>query len=149
MVKLIWENKNDLLNNISRLKTAYRDYYETIEVIPQKIKVSNSQNWKYMLFWGDNLNVAYHLLNNFEEKIDLIYLDPPFFSGSNYNISILEGETKYDSIAYFDVWNNDIDSYLQMLYERITIFRKLLSEKGLMFIHLDWHASHYVKLLLD
>ena len=149
MVKLIWENKNDLLNNISRLKTAYRDYYETIEVIPQKIKVSNSQNWKNMLFWGDNLNVAYHLLNNFEEKIDLIYLDPPFFSGSNYNISILEGETKYDSIAYFDVWNNDIDSYLQMLYERITIFRKLLSEKGLMFIHLDWHASHYVKLLLD
>ena len=149
MVKLIWENKKDLLNNISRLKNEFRDYYERIEVISQNNMVSYNQNWKNLLFWGDNLNVSYHLLNNFEEKIDLIYLDPPFFSGSNYSISILEGDTKYDSIAYFDCWNKDIDSYLQMLYERIVIFKKLLSKRGLIFIHLDWHASHYIKLILD
>ncbi|MHA1436763.1 MAG: DNA methyltransferase, partial [Promethearchaeota archaeon] len=46
-------------------------------------------------------------------------------------------------------WKNDIDSYLQMLYERIILFRNLLSNKGLIFVHLDWHASHYVKLILD
>jgi len=149
MVKLVWKNKNDLLNDISRLKTIYRDYFNTIEVISQNNRVSKNQNVKNMLFWGDNLNVSYHLLNNFEEKIDLIYLDPPFFSGSNYNISILEGDVKYDSIAYFDCWNKDIDSYLQMLYERIVIFKKLLSKKGLIFIHLDWHAAHYIKLILD
>lgn len=149
MVKIIWENKKDILNNISRLKTTYRDYYKTFDLISPNNKVSNNRNWKNMLFWGDNLNVSYHLLNNFEEKIDLIYLDPPFFSGSNYNISVLEEGTKYDSIAYFDCWNKDIDSYLQMLYERISIFKKLLSKKGIIFIHLDWHASHYVKLILD
>jgi len=149
MVKLIWENKKDFLKNISKLKTTYRDYYKRIEVIFQNNEAINNQGWKNLLFWGDNLNVSYHLLNNFEEKIDLIYIDPPFFSGSNYKISILEGDTQYDSIAYFDCWNKDIDSYLQMLYERIVIFKKLLSKKGLIFIHLDWHASHYVKLLLD
>ncbi|HUW89455.1 MAG TPA: site-specific DNA-methyltransferase [Candidatus Nanopelagicaceae bacterium] len=149
MVKLIWENKKDFLKNISNLKTTYRDYYKKIELISQNNEVINSQGWKNMLFWGDNLKVSYHLLNNFEEKIDLIYLDPPFFSGSNYNIGILEGDTEYDSIAYFDCWNKDIDSYLQMLYERIVIFKKLLSKKGSIFIHLDWHASHYVKLILD
>ncbi|MHA1460730.1 MAG: DNA methyltransferase [Promethearchaeota archaeon] len=149
MVKLIWENKKDFLNNISKLKSTYRDYYKRIEVIFQSNKAINSQGWKNLLFWGDNLNVSYHLLNNFEDKIDLIYIDPPFFSGSNYNISVLEGETKYDSIAYFDCWDKDIDSYLQMLYERIVIFKKLLSKKGLIFIHLDWHASHYIKLILD
>ncbi len=149
MVKLVWKNKNDFLNDISRLKTIYRDYYNTFEMISQNNSTSKNQNGNNMLFWGDNLNVSYHLLNNFEEKIDLIYLDPPFFSGSNYNISILEGEAKYDSIAYFDCWNKDIDSYLQMLYERIVIFKKLLSKKGLIFLHLDWHASHYIKLILD
>jgi adenine specific DNA methylase Mod len=149
MVKLIWENKKNFLNNISRLKTTYRDYFDTIKLISQNNRVSKDQNGKNMLFWGDNLNVSYHLMNNFEEKIDLIYIDPPFFSGSNYNINILEGEDKYDTIAYFDCWNKDIDSYLQMLYERILIFKKLLSKKGLIFIHLDWHASHYIKLILD
>ncbi len=149
MVKLTWENKKDFLKNISKLKSTYRDYYKRIEVIFQKKEVNNKQDRKNMLFWGDNLKVSYHLLNNFEEKIDLIYLDPPFFSGSNYNISVLEGDTKYDSIAYFDCWNKDIDSYLQMLYERIVIFKKLLSKKGSIFIHLDWHASHYIKIILD
>ena len=149
MVKLIWENKKNLSNNISRLKTTYRDYYSPIEVISQNIRTSRNQNGKNMLFWGDNLNVSYHLLNNYEENIDLIYLDPPFFSGSNYNMNILEGDTKYETVAYFDCWNKDLDSYLQMLYERITIFKKLLSKKGLFFIHLDWHASHYIKLILD
>ena len=149
MVKLIWENKKDFLENISKLKTTYRDYYKRIEVIFQNNEVTTNRDWKNMLFWGDNLKVSYHLLNNFEEKIDLIYLDPPFFSGSNYNISILEGDTEYDSIAYFDCWNKDIDSYLQMLYERIVILKKLLSKKGSIFIHLDWHASHYIKLMLD
>ena len=149
MVKLIWENKKDFLNNISKLKTTYRDYFKKIEVIFQNNEANNNQDWKNLLFWGDNLNVSYHLLNNFEEKIDLIYLDPPFFSGSNYSISIFEGDTNYDSIAYLDCWNRDIDSYLQMLYERIVIFKKLLSKKGVFFIHLDWHASHYIKLILD
>ncbi|MFX0049005.1 MAG: DNA methyltransferase [Candidatus Hermodarchaeota archaeon] len=149
MVKLTWDNKKDLLNNISRLKTIFQEYYETIEVIPPTTNIESNQIWKNMLFWGNNLNVSYFLLNEFEEKIDLIYIDPPFFSGSNYNIAILEGETEYDSIAYYDCWNKDLDSYLQMLYERIVIFKKLLSKQGLFFIHLDWHASHYVKLILD
>ena len=149
MVKLIWENKKERLKDISKLKATYQDYYNKIEVISQNKKVSKNQNKKNLLFWGDNLNVSYHLLNKFEEKIDLIYLDPPFFSGSNYNISILEGEAKYDTIAYFDRWNKDIDSYLQMLYERIVIFKKLLSKRGLIFLHVDWHASHYIKIILD
>jgi adenine specific DNA methylase Mod len=149
MVKLIWENKRDFLNEIPKLKIIFRDYYKQIDAIPPTTQLDKNQKWKNMLFWGDNLNVSYHLLNNFEEKIDLIYIDPPFFSGSNYNITISEGKTKYDSVAYFDCWNKDLDSYLQMLYERIVIFKKLLSKRGLFFIHLDWHASHYIKLILD
>ncbi|MHA1344702.1 MAG: DNA methyltransferase, partial [Promethearchaeota archaeon] len=82
-------------------------------------------------------------------KIDLIYIDPPFFSGTNYHMRIKDKDQEYKIIAYYDHWKNDIDSYLQMLYERIILFRNLLSNKGLIFVHLDWHASHYVKLILD
>ncbi len=149
MVKLIWENKKDFLKNISKLKTTYRDYYKRIDLEFSNSEETSEQIWKNLLYWGDNLEVAYYLLNNFEETIDLIYIDPPFFSGSNYSINISEGNNRYDSVAYFDYWNKDIDSYLQMLFDRISIFKKLLSKKGLIFIHLDWHASHYVKLLLD
>ena len=151
MVKLTWENKKDPLHDITQFKTKFRNYFKPFEVLFREniATVSSDQIWKNKLFWGENLEVSCYLLNDFEEKIDLIYLDPPFFSGSNYNISILEGEKKYDSIAYFDCWDKDIDSYLQMLYERIVIFNKLLSTKGLIFIHLDWHASHYIKLILD
>jgi len=101
------------------------------------------------LFWGDNLEVLYFLLNKFEEKIDLIYIDPPFYSGVNYKINIEENGKNYNTIAYFDHWDKDLDSYLQMLYERLILFKKLLSKTGLIFIHLDWHASHYIKLIMD
>jgi adenine specific DNA methylase Mod len=107
------------------------------------------KEWKNLLFWGENLKVLQYLTNNFSGKIDLIYIDPPFFSGTNYKIKIEENGYQYDSIAYVDHWNKDIDSYLQMLRDRIILFRELLSINGLLFIHLDWHASHYVRVLLD
>ncbi|MFX1376262.1 MAG: DNA methyltransferase [Promethearchaeota archaeon] len=106
-------------------------------------------DWKNKLFWGNNLEVLFYLLNNFKDKIDLIYIDPPFFSGINYKIEISEKDGDFDSIAYNDHWEKDLDSYLQMLYERIILLKKLLSHTGLLFIHLDWHASHYIKLILD
>jgi adenine specific DNA methylase Mod len=154
MVNLIWKNKADISEELETLKKKYSNFFESFivdqcmdhGVIPIN---SNYEEWKNILFWGDNFKVASHLLNKFEGKIDLIYVDPPFFSGVNYKIEIEEDNKRFESIAYHDHWNKDIDSYLQMLYERIILFKMLLSDKGLLFIHLDWHASHYLKLLLD
>jgi len=149
MVKLTWDNKIDLSLETINLQARYQYHFNKIDLGFPSSEDTSKQTWKNLLFWGDNLDVAYYLLTNFPESIDLIYIDPPFFSGSNYSISISEGDNTYDSIAYHDHWNKDIDSYLQMLFDRLSIFKKLLSKKGLIFIHLDWHASHYVKILLD
>jgi adenine specific DNA methylase Mod len=149
MVKLTWDNKKDSSLETINLKTRYQYHFNKIDLGFPSSEDTSKQTWKNLLFWGDNLEVAYYLLTNFEGVIDLIYIDPPFFSGSNYSISISEGDNTYNSIAYHDYWNKDIDSYLQMLFDRLSIFKKLLSKKGLIFIHLDWHASHYVKILLD
>ncbi|MHA2326362.1 MAG: DNA methyltransferase, partial [Promethearchaeota archaeon] len=80
---------------------------------------------------------------------DLIYIDPPFFSGVNYEIKIEDEDGIFNTIAYLDHWKKNLDSYLQMIYVRIKLFKKLLSKSGLFFIHLDWHASHYIRLILD
>jgi adenine specific DNA methylase Mod len=146
MVKLTWENKANISKDIKDLKIRYLNYFETVDL---GIGDFRGNNWKNMLFWGENLDVLYYLTNYFSGKIDLIYIDPPFFSGTNYRIKIEENGNQYDSIAYFDHWDKDIDSYLQMLRDRIVLFRELLSINGLLFIHLDWHASHYIRVLLD
>lgn len=154
MGKLIWDNKTNITKDITFSKTKYNNFFDKValdngSVEAQTLNGTTHHKWKNKLFWEDNLNVLYHLLNDFEEKIDLIYIDPPFFSGVNYRIEIKEDDTNYESIAYYDHWEKDLDSYLQMLYERILLFKRLLKSSGLLFIHADWHASHYIKLILD
>lgn len=154
MVKLIWKEKTDKFSNLEKLKKKYLNFFEIFERHSTsndgKPKIEEpSKGWKNKLFWGENLEVLYYLVNDFENTIDLIYMDPPFFSGVNYKVEIEEKDKVYDSIVYYDHWKKDLDSYLQMLYERISLSKRLLSKTGLIFVHLDWHACHHVRLILD
>lgn len=117
------------------------------------------KNWQNLLFYGDNKDVLATLLEQgFRGKIDLIYIDPPFMSGADYVRKVeLRGlkETRTDvddadllqQTMYFDMWRND--AYLQFMYERLILLKELLSETGSIYVHLDWHVGHYVKLLMD
>ncbi|MFX1504371.1 MAG: DNA methyltransferase [Promethearchaeota archaeon] len=154
MVKLIWKNKRDKTFKLEDLKKFSLDYFKPfeshgIDFDENRENIKNLNFWRNKIFWGDNLKVLYFLLKQYNEKIDLIYIDPPFFSGTNYHIQIKEQDNFYESMAYYDHWDRDLDSYLQMLYERIILFKKLLSKRGLIFIHSDWHANHYIRLILD
>ena len=117
-------------------------------------------NWQNLLFHGDNKDVLATLLElGFRGKVDLIYIDPPFKSGADYvrkvelrglkNLGrIEENEASIlQQTMYFDIWNND--SYLQFMYERLILLKELLNETGSIYVHLDWHVGHYIKLLLD
>jgi adenine specific DNA methylase Mod len=154
MVKLTWENKRKVNLNQVKIRRNYSNYFEKLKETPviddnQPQSSFKHANWKNKLYWAENIEVLYSLIDNFENKINLIYVDPPFFSGITYKIEISEENKIYDSIAYVDTWQKDLDSYIQMLYERILLFKELLSNNGLLFIHLDWHASHYIRVLLD
>ncbi|TXT61559.1 MAG: DNA adenine methyltransferase YhdJ [Promethearchaeota archaeon] len=156
MVKLIWDNKDDAIKHsaISETKDDKTKFHKFETIYPEQKLIINRESkakWYNKLFWGDNLPFLKYLIPDFKEKIDLIYIDPPFFSGSNYYIKVQEknSDTSYEKVAYHDHWGNDLDKYLQMLYKRIFLFKKLLSKKGLLFIHLDWHVSHYIKIILD
>ncbi|MBY9007482.1 MAG: site-specific DNA-methyltransferase [Candidatus Lokiarchaeota archaeon] len=154
MINLNWENKKDFIDNLNLNIDQFRNKFQNITfLLNNEKKISkidnNNSSWNRKLFWGNNLEVLYYLSNFLKEKVDLVYIDPPFFSGTNYNIQINEQGDIYKDIAYNDKWNKDIESYLQMLYKRLFIIKNLLSDKGLIFIHLDWHANHYVKIILD
>lgn len=132
-----------------------------VNKIPQTPNYESlKDNWHNLLFHGDNKDVLATLLEKgFRGKIDLIYIDPPFKSGADYvrkvklrgvkNLNKLENDdvTILQQTMYFDIWNND--NYLQFMYERLLLLKELLSETGSIYVHLDWHVGHYVKLLMD
>lgn len=95
------------------------------------------------LFWGDNLHVMRQLPS---ESIDLIYIDPPFFSGRQYNV--IFGD-KNELRSFSDIWEGGMPGYLIWLNARLYEMKRLLKKTGSIYVHLDWHASHYVKVELD
>jgi DNA modification methylase len=107
------------------------------------------------LFWGDNLQVLSHLLKEYRGKIDLIYIDPPFDSKADYvkKVKIRDeriggiSQSVFEEKQYTDIWERD--EYLQFLYERLLIIRELLSEKGSIYLHCDWHRNSYIRLIMD
>jgi len=95
------------------------------------------------LFWGDNLHVMRQLPS---ESIDLIYIDPPFFSGRNYNV--IFGD-KNELRSFSDIWEGGMPGYLIWLNARLYEMKRLLKKTGSIMLHCDLHASHYIKIEMD
>ncbi len=129
-----------------------RDYFPKAEY-PENYP----KDWKNLLIWGDNKLVMSSLIKQgWAGKINLIYIDPPFFTGSDFTVRTQVGNEevkKEPSIieerAYRDTWSGGIASYLKYMYERLVLMRELLAENGSIYVHLDWHVGHYVKVMMD
>lgn len=100
-------------------------------------------------------------------QVDLVYIDPPFASGADYAkkvylrrnpkvaeaIAQAEQELEIDELKAFeekmygDVW--DKEKYLNWMYENLMAIKSVMSETASIYVHLDWHIGHYVKILLD
>ncbi len=115
------------------------------------------KDWKNLLIWGDNKLVMSSLIKQgWTGKINLIYIDPPFFTGTDFTIRTKVGDEQIEKApsiieerAYKDTWSGGIASYLKYMYERLVLMRELLAENGSIYVHLDWHVGHYVKVLMD
>lgn len=95
------------------------------------------------LFFGDNLHVMRQLPSS---SIDLIYIDPPFFSGRNYNV--IFGD-KNEVRSFSDIWEGGMPGYLVWLNVRLYEMKRLLKPTGSIYVHCDSHASHYIKVEMD
>ena len=120
--------------------------------------------WMNRLIYGDNLLAMQALLAgdaqtglpSLRGKVDLIYIDPPFDSKADYRTKIsLPGTdiqqkpTVIEQFAYADTWEEGTISYLKMIYPRLALMKELLSDRGSIYVHIDWHIGSYLKILLD
>ena len=118
--------------------------------------------WTNRLIYGDNLLAMAALLAGDEStpslrgKVDLIYIDPPFDSKADYRtkvtlpgVELEQKPTVIEQFAYSDTWSDGTASYLAMITPRLILMRELLADTGSIYVHLDWHVGHYVKLVLD
>jgi site-specific DNA-methyltransferase (adenine-specific) len=106
------------------------------------------------LILGDNLPIMQALLADYENRIDLIYADPPFFTNRKFDARIGRGENSRKpkewllAEGYHDHWKS-LDDYLNFLYARLSVMYRLLAPTGTLYLHLDWHADAYARLILD
>ena len=121
-------------------------------------------SWMNRLVYGDNLLTMQALLAgdpqtglpSLRGKVDLIYIDPPFDSKADYRtkvklpgVDLQQKPTVVEQFAYADTWEEGTISYLKMIYPRLVLMKELLSERGSIYVHIDWHVGSYVKVLLD
>ena len=160
---------------LDRLSSANRITLQTNEVVlPAKASsamrfqhnqtILDNQSDLNRLIYGDNLLAMQALLAgdpatglpSLRGKVDLIYIDPPFDSKADYRTKltlpggdISQKPTTIEQFAYADTWKDGTASYLRMLYPRLVLMRELLSDHGSIYVHIDWHVGHYVKVLMD
>lgn len=121
-------------------------------------------SWMNRLVYGDNLLTMQALLAgdpqtglpSLRGKVDLIYIDPPFDSKADYRTKVTlpgldfqQKPTVVEQFAYADTWEEGTISYLKMIYPRLILMKELLSERGSIYVHIDWHIGSYMKVILD
>lgn len=174
--ELIWEGKYDAEGKrVAPLRVALP--FQTVETVNESTQerqknllfgsssASQEKEWRNRLIWGDKKYVLPSLLPEFASIINLIYIDPPFDTGADFSFTATVPDnpdtpeddsftfTKEPSIieqkAYRDTWGSGLNSYLQWFYETAVLLHELLREDGSIYVHLDWHVSHYVKVIMD
>lgn len=166
-----------VLDNFTRTRRVlrYRDNDKIVERIErgmplyemklnEKVGSGNSDN---MVVRGECLSACAWLKEN-NVKVDLVYIDPPFASGADYakkiyvrrNPKVTEAIKQGEAVAvddeelrmfeekmYGDIW--DKEKYLNWMYENLMAIKSVMSDTASIYVHLDWHIGHYVKILLD
>lgn len=142
---------SSLLKDIAKVIERARTQAANVKPLEFVMTEEIGSQTKNRLFCGENIHLlkAMTMDPKWREKIQLIYMDPPFFSKTDYDAVVSAGNEKVKQLAYNDRWKQGLYDYLRQLTARLILMRDLLSEEGLIFIHLDWHAVHYVKVVMD
>ncbi len=154
--ELVWPDKKTTVDRIILPFQTIETVNEPREKNLSSWTESQRTEWKNKLICGDNKLIMSSLLKDFAGKINLIYIDPPFATGADFTINVNIGDielekeaTIIEEKAYRDTWGKGLQSYLQMMYDRLVLMKELLTENGTIFVHLDYHVAHYVKLIMD
>jgi len=164
-----------ILDNFVRTRRVlrYRDNDKVFDRIKRGLPLyevekveSIGNNPKNLVIRGECLSACAYLKDK-GIKVDLVYIDPPFASGADYakkvyirrNPKLAEKIAKadeqlnieelraFEEKMYGDIWNKE--DYLNWMYENLMAIKSIMSDTASIYVHLDWHIGHYVKILLD
>lgn len=169
-VELVWNGKTSEVTNLVLP-------FQTIEHIDEPrseetrktqldlLDMSGKQisGWTNKLIWGDNKLILSSLKNGplrkeIEEQggLKLIYIDPPFDVGADFSMDVEIGDESFtkkpsiiEEIAYRDTWGKGADSFIAMIYERLSLMRDLLADDGCIYVHCDYRVNSFIRLALD
>lgn len=172
MAELIWDGKYTA-DRKKQAPVRIALPFQTIETVNESAQErqrslemfssGRDSEWRNRLIWGDKKYVLPSLLPEFAGKVDLIYIDPPFDTGSDFSFtaSIPSNDEEEDGVlfekepsvleqkAYRDTWGRGLDSYLSWISETAALISELLTTRGSLYVHIGTNVSHYVKAVLD
>ena len=125
---------------------GFRNHYPIVNLptqIVERVPLGHPELEPNRLLWGDNLHVMRQLPS---ESVDLVYIDPPFFSNRVYNV--IWGD-EHEERSFEDLWEEGLGGYLIWLNARLYEMKRVLKPTGSIYVHCDWHASHYIKAEMD
>lgn len=165
MTELIWDGKYDKDGKkVAPLRVALP--FQTVETVNESAQErqrtldlfgsGRDPEWRNRLIWGDKKYVLPSLLEEFAGKVDLIYIDPPFDTGTDFSFraqvdgeEFIKAPNVIEQKAYRDTWGKGVNSYLHWLYESVILLRELLSPKGNLFVHLGVNIAAYGRPILS
>ncbi len=171
-VELVWNGKTNEVTNVVLPFQVIEHVDEPRAEKDTRIQTSlfdfdnrgrQVKGWTNKLIWGDNKLILSSLKNGpLREEIEaqggikLIYIDPPFDVGADFSMDIEIGDEQFtkqpgvlEELAYRDTWGKGADSFIAMIYERLSLMRDLLAEDGSIYVHCDYRLNSYMKLVLD
>jgi len=167
MTELIWDGKYDKDGRrVAPMRVALP--FQTVETVNESTQqrqmaldifgAGRDPEWRNRLIWGDKKYVLSSLLPELEGSVRLVYIDPPFFTGTDQKIiipvsdtgqAVMKEPSLVEEAAYRNIWRDGSDSFCEWMYETLYLLRQLLHESGAIFIRFDQYWSHYVKLIAD
>jgi len=169
-VELVWNGKSDEVTNtvlpfqvIEQVDEPRSEEHKKLQANLFDTGGRQIKGWTNKLIWGDNKLILSSLKNGplreaIEEQggLKLIYIDPPFDVGANFSMKMEIGDEEFtkepsvlEELAYRDTWGKGADSFIAMIYERLSIMRDLLAVDGSIYVHCDWRLNAYMRLVLD
>jgi DNA modification methylase len=169
-IELLWNGKSNEITNVNLPFQIIEQVDEPRKEIEPSLQGNlfdergrKLRGWTNKLIWGNNSLVLSSLINgSLREEIEeqgglkLVYIDPPFNVGDDFEFEIEVGKEKLnkkrnalEQLAFSDTWGKGADSFLSMIYEKIKLIYNLLAVNGSLFIHCDWRLNSLLRLVLD
>jgi len=138
------------------MELTYKNKKTKEEILNRPCNCCFKGIWKEennLLIEGENFASLQLLMNSYalKEKVDLIYIDPPFSTGNTFSIGNGRCRTMSKSASDEEAYKDEVlgEDFLEFLRERLILAYELLSKEGSIYVHIDYKIGHYVKILMD